>query len=455
MKHLPNILSLLRMVGAVVLLLCDVVGTTLALPSSVTTRPSPSEFGWLSLLRPFWVLYALCGLSDIADGWLARKLKCATRTGALLDSVADICFVACCAWALLPILELPQWLWLWAGVIVVIKVVNQLSALVRYGRFCFPHTLANKWAGFLLFIAVPMTFWSIIPITIVASVATFAAIQEGHFIRTRNNMRKIITFVFALVVTSCLAQESGCTNYGACIMRNGSIVGINENERFAMHSVMKFPQALYVANYLSRKGLDLDDTIVVDKADLMQDTWSPMLKLFEGVKAFSYAELLELSLGQSDNNASELLFKFCGKPKAVEKYMRKLGFRDIHVRMTEEQMHKNPAKAIENSSTPTEMVRLFEWFHHHKDDNQYLTFIWKAMADCSTGLKRIPAAIPADARIVHKTGTGFPSAEGVQDMNDAGIILMPDGNHVLIAVFTTHSPSEAVIADIARQLLAQ
>ena len=184
MKHLPNILSSLRIVGAVALLLCDVVGTTLALPSSVTTRPSPSEFGWLSLLRPFWVLYALCGLSDIADGWLARKLKCVTRTGAWLDSVADICFVACCAWKLLPKLELPQWLWLWAGVIVVIKVVNQLSALVRYGRCCFPHTTANKWAGFLLFIAVPMTFWSIIPISIAAIVATFAAIQEGHFIRT-------------------------------------------------------------------------------------------------------------------------------------------------------------------------------------------------------------------------------------------------------------------------------
>ena len=261
-------------------------------------------------------------------------------------------------------------------------------------------------------------------------------------------------------------------------MRDGSVSGINENERFAMHSVMKFPQALYVADYLSRKGLALDDTIVVDKADLMQDTWSPMLKRFEGkqalnsiracsrsaelmqaslssrlLAAFSYAELLELSLGQSDNNACELLFKHCGKPKAVEKYMRKLGFRDIHVRMTEKQMHKNPAKAIENSSTPTEMVRLFEWFYHHKDDNQYLTFIWKAMADCSTGQKRIAAAIPADARIVHKTGTGFPSPEGVQDMNDAGIILMPDGGHAIIAVFTTHSPSEAVVANIARQLL--
>ena len=54
MKHLPNILSLLRIAGAVALLLCDVVGTT------------------------FWALYALCGISDIADGGLARKLKCVT-----------------------------------------------------------------------------------------------------------------------------------------------------------------------------------------------------------------------------------------------------------------------------------------------------------------------------------------------------------------------------------------
>ena len=275
-------------------------------------------------------------------------------------------------------------------------------------------------------------------------------------------MRKIVTLVYALIVTSCLAQDpiSDSTrlprepkSYGACIMRDGSVSGIKENERFAMHSVMKFPQALYVADYLSRKGLDLYDTIVVNKADLVQDTWSPMMKQFEGKKAFSYAELLELSLGQSDNNACELLFKYCGKPKAVEEYMRGLGFHDINIRMTEEQLQKNPTKAIENSSTPDEMARLFEWFYQHKDDNKYLTFIWKTMANCSTGLKRIPAAIPTDARIVHKTGTGFPLPEGVQDMNDAGIILMPDGSHAIIAVFTTHSPSEEVIADIARQLL--
>ena len=155
MTQLPNIISVLRIAGSFGLLLCDVTDGV------------------------FWIIYAFCGISDIADGWLARKLKCVTKTGALLDSLADICFVSCCAWKLLPILELPQWLWLWAGVIVVIKVVNQLSALVMYRHFCFPHTLANKCTGFLLFLAVPMTFCSIIPISIAATVATFAAFHEG------------------------------------------------------------------------------------------------------------------------------------------------------------------------------------------------------------------------------------------------------------------------------------
>ncbi len=173
-------------------------------------------------------------------------------------------------------------------------MLNKISALVMYGRCCLPHTTANKWAGFLLFIAVPMTFYTAIPLAIVASVATFAAIHENYFTRTRNNMRKIVTLVYALIATSCLAKPiSDSTSFGACIMRDGSFVGINENERFAMHSVMKFPQALFVADYLNRKGLDLDDTIVVDKADLMQDTGSRMLKRFEDKTTFSFAELRE------------------------------------------------------------------------------------------------------------------------------------------------------------------
>ena len=163
MIQLPNIITLLRIAGSLGLLFSDVTGVV------------------------YWIIYALCGISDIVDGWLARKLKCVTKKGALLDSLADICFVACCAWKLLPILDLPQWLWLWAGVIVAIKIVNQFSALVKYGRCCFPHTTANRVTGFLLFIAVPMTFRSIVPIAIVAAIATLAAIHEHYIITNKNN----------------------------------------------------------------------------------------------------------------------------------------------------------------------------------------------------------------------------------------------------------------------------
>ncbi len=81
-----------------------------------------------------------------------------------------------------------MWLWIWAGVIVIIKIVNQISSLVVCKRFCFPHTWANKLTGFLLFLMVPTMFWSMIPISIVASLATFAAVQEGHYIRTKQDL---------------------------------------------------------------------------------------------------------------------------------------------------------------------------------------------------------------------------------------------------------------------------
>ena len=160
-KHLPNVISVLRIAGSIGLLFCDVSGL------------------------PFWVLYALCGTSDMVDGWLARKLHAETKAGAILDSVSDIVFVACCAIRLSPVLDIPTWLWIWAGVIVIIKIVNQISALAVFKRFCFPHTWANKLTGFLLFLTVPTMFWSMIPISIVTSISTFAAVQEGHYIRTK------------------------------------------------------------------------------------------------------------------------------------------------------------------------------------------------------------------------------------------------------------------------------
>ena len=163
MIQLPNIITLLRIAGSLGLLLCDVTGVV------------------------YWIIYGLCGISDMLDGYLARKLHCESKTGALLDSLADIVFVACCCIKLIPVLAFPNWIWIWVLVIAFIKVINQISALVIYKKCVFPHTITNKVTGFLLFVGIPVTFLveSLIPIIIIAIFATFAAIQEGHFIRTK------------------------------------------------------------------------------------------------------------------------------------------------------------------------------------------------------------------------------------------------------------------------------
>ena len=163
MKAIPNFITTLRLLGAVCILFFDV--------DSIV----------------FWAIYFTCGISDMMDGYLARKLQCESKTGALLDSLADLVFVVCCCFKLIPLLAFPKWLWILGGVIVIIKVINQISALVMYKKCLFLHTIANKVTGVLLFVGVPLTMFldSIIPMVLVCIFATFAAIQEGHFIRTK------------------------------------------------------------------------------------------------------------------------------------------------------------------------------------------------------------------------------------------------------------------------------
>ena len=77
---------------------------------------------------------------------------------------------------------------IWAGIIVIIKIVNLICSLIIFKKFYLPHTIANKLTGFLLFLTVPTISWCIIPIAVVAIIATFAAIQEGNYIGTRREI---------------------------------------------------------------------------------------------------------------------------------------------------------------------------------------------------------------------------------------------------------------------------
>ena len=134
----------------------------------------------------FYVLYAVAGLTDMIDGTVARKTNTVSAFGAKLDTIADIVFVAVCLIKLLPILDIPVWLWIWIAVIALIKVINIISGAIMFKRMIALHTVMNKITGALCFL-LPFTL-SFINLKynaiVVCAAATFAAIQEGHYIRT-------------------------------------------------------------------------------------------------------------------------------------------------------------------------------------------------------------------------------------------------------------------------------
>lgn len=137
----------------------------------------------------FWTLYLLCGLSDVLDGAVARWAGTVSRLGARLDTISYIIFVDVWIVLFIPAIDVGRWLWIWTGVIALIKVVNVISGLAMKKGFVAKHTPANKATGILLFLLPMAILWEAIKvpyIVLVCLLATFAAIQEGHLIRTES-----------------------------------------------------------------------------------------------------------------------------------------------------------------------------------------------------------------------------------------------------------------------------
>lgn len=134
----------------------------------------------------FYGCYLAAGFTDMIDGSIARKLGTDGEFGEKLDTMADIVFVAAAAYKILPVMEMPNSIWIWIGVIALIKIINIISGFVVAKQFVSIHTVANKITGLLMFV-LPLTMKVVelrYSALVVCVVATLAAIQEGHFIRT-------------------------------------------------------------------------------------------------------------------------------------------------------------------------------------------------------------------------------------------------------------------------------
>ena len=104
----------------------------------------------------FWVCYLLCGLTDMVDGTIARKMGAVSQFGARLDTVADFVFLLVCGVKILPLMHIPLWLWVWVITVAVVKILNVAISFVRRKKLISIHSVLNKITGLALFL-LPLT----------------------------------------------------------------------------------------------------------------------------------------------------------------------------------------------------------------------------------------------------------------------------------------------------------
>jgi len=154
------------------------------LPNAITTLRIVGTAGLMfisPLSTAFYVVYSLTGLTDLLDGWIARKTHTTTKLGAKLDSIADLLFYLVMLLRILPVLYklLSTDIWYFVGAIVLLRVVSYGTAAIKYRQFASLHTPLNKITGFAMF-CVPYALQTTFAVPVCWIVCGLSGVSSAH-----------------------------------------------------------------------------------------------------------------------------------------------------------------------------------------------------------------------------------------------------------------------------------
>jgi beta-lactamase class A len=248
---------------------------------------------------------------------------------------------------------------------------------------------------------------------------------------------------------------NGRVGAAAMIVESGEIVFTHGDERFPMQSVYKVPIAMAVLRRIDAGSVRLGQVTHVRRIDLVPDVHSQIRELNPNGTSLTVRELLRAAIVESDGTASDLLLVLA-PPADVTAMVRKLGIAGMVIAATERETAKNEMAQYKNWSTPRAAVQLLRALQVGRDlsaPSRVLLTGW--MTETPIGDKRIKALLPPGTTVAHKTGLARTRRGLTRATNDIGIVTLPNGKHLAIAVFikdsrATEAQREMVIAKIAR-----
>ena len=129
---------------------------------------------------PFLILYSICGLTDILDGYVARKTKTESSFGAKLDTISDLLFCIIMFIIMSDIFLKDVICMVFIITILLIRILSVSVVLKKYNKFAILHTYTNKLTGLLLFFIPFFIYLDGVNIImyIIGVIALFSSIEE-------------------------------------------------------------------------------------------------------------------------------------------------------------------------------------------------------------------------------------------------------------------------------------
>src|SRR5262249_5554023 len=113
-------------------------------------------------------------------------------------------------------------------------------------------------------------------------------------------------------------------------LETGREASINGEQLFPMASTLKIPLAVHILALVDEGKLKLEEVVTLEAEDVYAPTWGPICTFFRPGSVLTVRDLIAVMMMDSDNNATDVLYRIGGGPSAVKARMRSHGLAHIH-----------------------------------------------------------------------------------------------------------------------------
>ncbi|MGE4513111.1 MAG: CGA/CIA family class A beta-lactamase [Chryseobacterium sp.] len=249
-------------------------------------------------------------------------------------------------------------------------------------------------------------------------------------------------------INSIIQDKKATVGISVLGFENGFKYNKNADKKLPMQSVFKFHIAATVLDYVDKGKLSLDQKVLLDKSNLLENTWSPLREKYpNGGVEIPLSEVLEYTVAKSDNNGCDILLKLLGGTQTVQRFMDSKGLKGFQIKYNEAEMHKDWNNQYKNYSTASSATEVLKKFYDGKLLSKKSTdYLMNVMFSTSTGKNKLIEQLPENTPVARKTGASGKNNAGLTGAeNEIGIVTLPNGKHYAIAVFVSKSTETDVV----------